>query len=326
MEVWEPGGLCGKAKPCSQHRRVPKQRPEAPRSPDPSSAQRNGKGSQCIPGKWGRIPAQPGGTGKDPSSAQRDGGTGLPSGSGHHRPPCSCQNPAPNSAPKRAKTPAGLGDAIPFVQAGSVPWRTDVWWGPGHCHAGMSNCQLWLRKGNGTERPRTGQHGSGFLNTGEGGRACFLAGRPPATCPHCSSWEETREVTATYGEGEKKPRIQKLTWHLAPPRMGQDRGGGSRRHPPEPWHSRKAPGVPPAPCRCREVWVGGTEFGPSRHGGNGSPWHSVVGTSRSPGPRGKQTQGSDRAALLRSDRVSLRSQAGYPRAFAKGIPQLEGHR
>lgn len=70
-------------------------------------------------------------------------------------------------------------------------WRHRPSWGKegaGWCSRMLDHQTL---KGNGMEGPRTGQHGSDFLNTGEGGRACFLTSRPPATCPSCSSWEET---------------------------------------------------------------------------------------------------------------------------------------
>lgn len=216
---------------------------------------------------WGSQQASPGGLGvylargEQPSAAWskscpwRDGGTGLPSSGGHHLPPCSCQKPAPNSSPQRANASRSWGHHS-FIGAGSVPRHSHVWWGRGGRRSGMSYRQLWPHKGNGMERPRTGQRGSGFLNSGEGGRACFLAGRPPATCPSRSSWAETPEVTATHGKGEKKPWIQEPAWHPVPPRMGQDRGGESRWHPLEPWHSTEAPGVPPAPCGCRRVWVG----------------------------------------------------------------------
>lgn len=82
-----------------------------------------------------------------------------------------------------------------FVRAGSVAvsWQRCLVglekWPEHRCR--MSDPRPRPRKGNGMERPRTKQHGSDFLNTGEGGRGCFLAGRPPTTCPSCPSWEET---------------------------------------------------------------------------------------------------------------------------------------
>lgn len=128
-----------------------------------------------------------------------------------------------------------MGRVCPLAQRCLVELGTQ----PEHCSR-MWDCQPQPHKGSGTERPRTRQHGSSFLNTGEGGRACFLASRPPATCPSCSSWEETWEVTAKCRKGEKKPQIPKTAWHSALPRMGQNRGGGNR------WHRTEVPRMPHA--------------------------------------------------------------------------------
>lgn len=66
--------------------------------------------------------------------------------------------------------------------------------------------------------------------------------------------------------------------------MGQDRGRGSGWHPPEPWHRTEAPGVSPARCQCRGVWVKQVEFAPSCPGGVAAPSTARRGCQSQPLP------------------------------------------